>query len=137
MEKVTHIIMAFLVFLLFGFVLNFPIYMSLYAFVGVLIPDIDTKTKRYHRKLLHNIWTLIIILFAGFSLGLLDRGGATVFSLGFLSHLIGDSITHQGIMPLWPIKRPKFNGPIRTGGIGEYLVLLILLVMIYWIGTAI
>jgi hypothetical protein len=40
-------------------------------------------------------------------------------------------------MPLWPIKRPKFDGPIRTGGIGEYLVVLILLVMIYWGGTVI
>jgi membrane-bound metal-dependent hydrolase YbcI (DUF457 family) len=137
MEKMTHLIMAFLVLIIFGFVLNFPIYMAVYAFAGVLIPDIDIKTRRYHRKLLHNLWTLIIILFAGFSLGILDRGDAVIFSIGFLSHLIGDSITHQGIMPLWPIKRPKFNGPIRTGGIGEYLVVIILLIMIYWVGTII
>jgi inner membrane protein len=137
MEKMTHIIMAFLVLLIFGFVLNFPLYMAVYAFIGVLIPDIDTKTKKYHRKLLHNLWILIIILFVGLSAGLFDRGAAIIFSIGFVSHLIGDSITHQGIMPLWPIKKPKFNGPISTGSIGEYLVVVILLIMIYWIGTVI
>ena len=137
MEKMTHIIMAFLILLLFSFILNFPIYMSVYAFIGVLIPDIDTKTKKYHRKLLHNVWILIIMLFAGFSLQLFSRDTAIIFSIGFLSHLIGDSLTHRGIMPLWPIRKPKFNGPISTGSIGEYIVVVALLIMIYWVGTII
>jgi membrane-bound metal-dependent hydrolase YbcI (DUF457 family) len=79
----------------------------------------------------------MIMLFAGFSLQLLDRGEAIIFSIGFLSHLIGDSLTHHGIMPLWPIQRPKFNGPISTGSIGEYIVVVALLIMIYWVGTVI
>ena len=137
MQKMTHIIMAFLVLIIFGFVLNFPIYMSLYAFLGVLIPDLDFKTRKYHRKILHNIWSIIIILFIGFSIGLLDRADALIFSIGFLSHLIGDAITHRGIMPLWPIKKPKFNGPIKTGGLGEYLIVLVLLIMIYSFGAMI
>ena len=137
MEKMTHIIMAFLILLLFSFILNFPIYMSVYAFIGVLIPDIDTKTKKYHRKLLHNVWILIIMLFAGFSLQLFSRDTAIIFSIGFLSHLIGDSLTHRGIMPLWPIRKPKFNGPISTGSIGEYIVVVALLIMIYCVGTII
>lgn len=136
MQKVTHIIFAFFVLILFGLVLNFPIYMSLFAFVGVLIPDIDTKSRRFHRKLFHNIWFLIIALFAVFNLGF-DRTVAIVFSIGFLSHLIGDSLTHRGITPLWPIEKPKFNGPVKTGGFGEYLIILILLLLIYWIGTLI
>jgi hypothetical protein len=40
-------------------------------------------------------------------------------------------------MPLWPIKKPKFNGPIKTGGLGEYLIVLVLLLMIYLVGTMI
>ena len=138
MEKMTHITLAFLVLLLFGFVLNFPIYMAIFAFIGVLIPDLDTKPRRLHRKLFHNVWMLIIFLFLGFVSGVLfNREVAIIFSIGFLSHLIGDSLTHKGIMPLWPIKKPKFNGPIKTGGIGEYLIVLVLLIMIYWIGAMI
>lgn len=137
MEKMTHLIMAFLVLVIFGFVLNFPIYMSIFAFVGVLIPDLDVKPRRYHRKLFHNLWVLVIFLFIGFSLNVFDREGGIIFSIGFVSHLIGDSLTHKGIMPLWPVKKPKFNGPIKTGGLGEYLIVLLLLILIYWTGTVI
>jgi len=136
MQKVTHIIFAFFILILFGLVLNFPIYLSFFAFVGALLPDIDTKFKKFHRKLFHNIWFLIIALFAIFNLGF-DRTAAIIFSIGFISHLIGDSLTHRGIMPLWPIEKPKFNGPVKTGGLGEYLIILVLLLMIYWTGTII
>ena len=137
MQKVTHLIFAFLVLILLGFVLNFPIYMSLFAFVGVLLPDIDMKFRKYHRKIFHNIWFLVIVLYIGFRLNLLDRTAAIIVSIGFFSHLIGDSLTHRGIMPLWPVKKPKFNGPIKTGGFGDYLIILVLLLMVYWAGTII
>ena len=136
MQKMTHLIFAFFVLVLFGFVLNFPVYVSFFAFIGVLIPDIDTKFRKFHRKVFHNIWFLVICLFALFNLGV-DRTAAVVFSIGFLSHLVADSLTHRGIMPLWPIERPKFNGPIKTGGFGEYLIVLVLLLLIYWTGITI
>jgi len=40
-------------------------------------------------------------------------------------------------MPLWPVKKPKFNGPVKTGGLEEYLIVLVLLLLIYWAGTMI
>ena len=138
MEKMSHIILAFLVLVVFGFILNFSIYMAIFAFVGVLIPDLDVKFRKYHRKLFHNIWILILFLFLGFSFGIFfNREVGIIFSIGFISHLIGDSLTHRGIMPLWPIKKPKFNGPVKTGGLEEYLIVLILLILIYWAGTMI
>ncbi len=138
MEKMTHLILAFLVLLLFGFVLNFPIYMAVFAFVGVLIPDIDIRSRKLHRKLFHNVWMLVILLFIGFITGIFfSREAGILFSIGFLSHLVGDSLTHRGIMPLWPIKKPKFNGPVKTGGLGEYLIVIVLLLMIYLAGKVI
>jgi membrane-bound metal-dependent hydrolase YbcI (DUF457 family) len=137
MEKMSHLILGFLVLVLFGFILNFPIYMAIFAFVGVLIPDLDFKSRKYHRKLFHNIWILIIILFFGFISGLFNREIGIIFAIGFISHLIGDALTHRGITPLWPIEKPKFNGPIKTGGLGEYLIILVLLVLIYWAGVMI
>jgi membrane-bound metal-dependent hydrolase YbcI (DUF457 family) len=136
MQKMTHLIMAFLTLLLFGFVLTFPIYMAFFAFFGVLLPDLDVKPRKYHRKLCHNIWFLMIILFIAYNLGL-DRMSALVLSIGFFSHLISDALTHRGVMPLWPIKKPKFNGPIKTGGFGEYLLILVLLMLIYLVGKTI
>lgn len=138
MEKMTHIILAFLILLLFGFILNFPIYMAAFAFVGTLIPDLDIRLRKYHRKLFHNIWMLTILLFIGFISGIFfSREVGIIFSIGFISHLIGDSLTHNGIMPLWPIKKPKFNGPIKTGGLEEYLIVIVLLLMIYLVGKVI
>ena len=136
MQRMTHLIMAFLTLLLFGFVLTFPIYMAFFAFVGVLLPDLDIKPRKYHRKLCHNIWFLMIVLFIAYNLGV-DRTCAIIISIGFFSHLISDALTHKGITPLWPIKKLKFNGPIKTGGFGEYLLVLVLLLLIYWVGKLI
>ena len=134
MERTTHLILAFLILLLFGFVLSFPIHLAIFAFIGVLLPDLDVKPRKMHRKLCHNVWFLIIVLFVAYNLRL-DRTSAIIVSIGFFSHMVGDALTHKGIMPLWPIKKPKFNGPIKTGGLGEYLIVLVLLLLIYWVGT--
>ena len=128
--------MAFLILLLFGFVLTFPIYMAFFAFLGVLLPDLDVRPRKYHRKLCHNVWFLMIVLFIAYNLGL-DRTAAIIISIGFFSHLISDALTHKGVVPLWPLKKPKFNGPIKTGGFGEYLIVLVLLLLIYWVGKLI
>jgi len=136
MQRMTHLIMAFLILLLFGFVLTFPIYMAFFAFLGVLLPDLDVRPRKYHRKLCHNVWFLMIVLFIAYNLGL-DRTAAIIISIGFFSHLISDALTHKGVVPLWPLKKPKFNGPIKTGGFGEYLIVLVLLLLIYWVGKLI
>ena len=116
-----------------SFVLDFPIYSSIFAFVGALLPDLDVKPRNLHRKLFHNIWFLMIVLFVGFEiLKILNRTTAIILSIGFISHLISDAATHTGIRPFWPFKKPRFNGPIRTGSFGEYLIVVILLVMIYF-----
>lgn len=116
-----------------SFVLEFPIYSSIFAFVGAILPDLDVKPRKLHRKLFHNIWFLIIILFIGFEIGILNRTTAIILSIGFISHLISDAATHTGIRPFWPFKKPRFNGPIKTGSLGEYLIAAILLVMIYFV----
>ncbi|MBW4980820.1 metal-dependent hydrolase, partial [Marinobacter adhaerens] len=76
-------------------------------------------------------------LFIGFNLNLLNRTSAIITAIGFSSHIISDALTHKGVAPLWPFKKPRFNGPIKTGGLGEYLIVLVLLLLIYWVGTII
>jgi len=135
MQKTTHLIFAFLLFVVFGFILNFPLELAIVALIGTLIPDIDIKPRKWHRKVCHNLWFLMIILFIGFYYFSISRTIAIVFSIGFISHLIADSLTHSGIMPFWPIKKPRFRGPIRTGGTGEYLLMIVMIVLIYLSGT--
>ena len=45
-------------------------------------------------------------------------------------HLIADSLTHMGIMPLWPITKPKFNGPFRTGSMGEFGIMILIIIIL-------
>lgn len=133
MQKHTHLIFALLLFLMLNFILHFPIYLSLFAFLGAMLPDLDIKIRKLHRKIFHNIWFLAIVLFILFQLRYIDKAVAIAFSIGFISHLIADSMTHMGIMPLWPIEKPKFNGPFRTGSLGEYALLLVMIAAVFFI----
>ena len=133
MQKYTHVIFSILLFLMFNFIFHFPLYLSVFAFIGAMTPDLDLRPKKYHRKLFHNLWFLMLILFVGFSVGIIDRTFAIVFSIGFLSHLLIDGVTPMGIMPFWPFEKPKIKGPIKTGGWGEFVIMILLLLVIFWI----
>ena len=131
MQKYTHLLFALLFFLLLNQYFHFPLYLAVFAFIGAAIPDLDLKIRKMHRKIFHNLWFLVIVIFVLLEAAVFDQKVAIVFSLGFISHLVADSLTHMGIMPLWPIKIPKFNGPFRTGGLGEFGILIGLIIVVF------
>ena len=55
-------------------------------------------------------------------------------AVGYLSHILGDFVTHGGVPLLWPIKR-RFSSPLTflTGGIFERLLKVILVLGAVWI----
>lgn len=128
MQKRTHLIFAFLLFLLLNRFLNYPPYLSVFALIGAMIPDIDLCFK--HRTWAHSVWFLILLVCIGFIFALANFEVAMMFSIGFLSHLISDSLTHRGVKPLWPIG-PKLNGPVCTGGISEWVAAMLILFSIF------
>lgn len=132
MQKWTHLVFAAALFAIFNFVLRLPLYFSIFAFIGAVVPDLDCGFL--HRRLLHNVWALAVMLLVAFKLGIIDNAVATAFSMGFLSHLGSDALTHKGVMPLWPISRPKIHGPIKTGGLGEFAIMVGLLFLLFNIG---
>lgn len=134
MMKHTHLIFGFLSFLILNNFFKLPIYYAIFALIGAVLPDLDIKVKSLHRKIFHNIWFLAITVFSLMYFTIIDRNVAVALSTGFISHLVGDSLTHMGIMPLWPISRPKFNGPVRTGGTSEYILLVAVILAIVLIG---
>ena len=147
MQKKTHIIFGiFLASILFY--LGMPIeYIILVGFIS-FFPDIDrvidkvwlkenSLAKRIwkkifgvgsmHRRLLHNVWVMIILMLIFGYFSSWDLFTILGTFVGFLSHLIMDSLTITGIYWLWPygderiFGKRKFykNGNFRTGSLAE------------------
>jgi inner membrane protein len=127
MKKRTHLIFAVLLFLLLNGIFSFPLAFAVFAAAGALVPDLDLLSMVLHRKLLHNLWALAAFVFAGMSIALFDKSTAIAFSIGFISHLIADALTPMGIKPLWPMGLPHIKGPVRTGSLAEWVLVIVLL----------
>jgi len=81
MRKYTHLIFAFLLFLLLNIILKYSIYLALFALVGALIPDLDLKFGKLHRKLFHNIWFLGFLIFLGLHFKIINQTIAIITSI--------------------------------------------------------
>ena len=109
-----------------------PILFLLVVLGASLLPDVDhpnSKLGRYvkpigilfeHRGFFHSIFPILfmslLLIFYGKNFFILP------FSIGYTSHLIGDLITKQGIMPMHPISRKRISGIMATGGIMETIL---------------
>lgn len=99
------------------------------ALFSTLLPDLDNKESALgrflpavglimkHRGFLHTPTAAIafwfpIRLLAGTTI-------STAFLLGYLSHLALDSLSKQGIAPLYPLSKRRIRGPILVGSRGE------------------
>ena len=110
--------------------------------IGALLPDIDQKESSAshkapvlsglvrlfskHRGIMHSVWIPVIIFLVAkfivvkyFNLPDLILMG---FLIGYSSHLIGDAITVQGISPITPLHKFKLRGLMKTGGIAEAVI---------------
>jgi membrane-bound metal-dependent hydrolase YbcI (DUF457 family) len=130
MQKRTHLLLGILLFLMFNQVLGYPLAMGAFAAIGALLPDIDLRPRTAHRKVCHNLWFLAIVIIFGLNFGWFNWPIATALTLGFLSHMIGDSFTPHGVHWLWPLPVPHFKGSLRTGSAEEWAVALGMIVAI-------
>ena len=138
----THLLMGIFLGLLFWFLplslTNKIIVLALCIF-GSLFPDIDTpnsilgrKVKLLgwlfsHRGFFHGffalaLFTVLIVLFTNLLYGL-------SFAAGFISHLLMDSLSKEGIFLLGK----RFKGWLKVGGLIEKSLQLFLLVCIFFI----
>ncbi len=131
----THLIITcFFILLALPFV-DFKIVFVIAALLGTLIPDIDTKYSKAgkkkvfrpvqlftsHRGVFHSFSFLVLL---GFFLVFVFPKAIEGFILGYGLHLIADSLTVQGIYPLYPLKW-KIKGNLRTGSFNETGILII------------
>lgn len=105
------------------------------AFVGSVAPDIDHPHSWIGRRLLpisvpvsaifghrgitHSLLAVIGFAFVIAMYSNLAGGLIFAFSVGYLSHLLGDLISNSGIPAFWPIKRKISFHLINTGGFSE------------------
>jgi inner membrane protein len=136
----THLAFGFLVALLALKFLS-PQNQLLFAFIllfGAAFPDIDHPKSRLgqmaypfslffeHRGFFHSffgiaVFTLLVYLIGGSVLY------SIAFLLGYASHILIDSFTKEGIMPIHPVSHFKFRGGFRTGAFYEYALLFTLI----------
>jgi inner membrane protein len=110
------------------------------AFLAARLPDVDINLPIKHRGLTHSVLLTALLAFA--AVYFLPRNIALGAIVGYISHIIADMATVQGVGLLWPIPwRVKFPGAfIRTGSIFETAISLGVLVgiglMLYqWAGS--
>jgi len=137
MIKRTHLAIAFGLMLYFLPIMNKKLIFMPVVLIAALLPDIDSPSSAYghkwywrpvqwaskHRGVLHSLtFCFVVSLGLAFFIPVL----AFPFFLGYSSHLIGDALTQEGIIPFWPLKK-EAKWILRTGGKREMVVFLALL----------
>lgn len=139
MERRTHIIFGIFLFVLLWAAFKLDIALSALVAVGSVFPDLDYRKGLtvYHRKLAHNIWVMAL---ASIIIALVANGieFGMAFALGFMSHLLADSLTPMGVYPLYPFKssHPSFltgKAKITTGSKGEKIFQAVIVIAIVFV----
>lgn len=125
------------------------------ASVGALLPDIDTKqSKVSHQHKVISFFSRLFFTHRGFTHSALCMGlfGAVLcimrgfipnefgnalfwgYFVGYASHLLLDSFNPKGIPLLYPYKLRFSFGKIKTGGIAEILIILLLICICAYLG---
>jgi len=138
----THILLGITVFLVANnfFTGGNEIIFFLLVLLGSILPDIDARRSKI------NQWTGIIGIFIAFFAkhrGLFhslilhaslmfvitiywSNYYAWALFLGYIAHIIGDSITKMGVQIFYPFSNFKVRGPLRSGGFTEGIILVCL-----------
>lgn len=129
MRYITHLSAALFIYL--NMDLGITLLMSI--IIGSLLPDIDlpgSKLGKYfrpfnylmkHRGFTHGLLFIMPLLIMSWIF--LDRSITLGLAIGIGSHIFLDMLTPKGVMILHPLSKIRLRGPIRTGSIGENVLL--------------
>ncbi len=146
MMFITHLAFGFLaaLFSLKIFTVENKLIFILAVVLGAILLDIDYTASKVgskvrplsfflelifgHRGLMHTVYVPIAIFIVLSLFGYALVGFA--FLVGLISHLVIDSLNIKGISFLRPFNKLHIRGFIKTGGILEYALLAVILVLI-------
>jgi len=143
----THLIFSFLIGIL---IINYFNIQNKIVFVAILLiasalPDIDSYKSKLgkkikpisfliniflgHRGIFHSPFFLIL---TSMLIAIINQEIASAFFIGYLSHLILDSLTPEGVMFLYPFSKKRTKGSIRTGSLFENIFFILLLILCFY-----
>jgi len=143
----THLAFSFLISLLIinSFNIQNKTIFIIILLVASALPDIDSYKSKIgkkikpisflinlffrHRGIFHSLSLLILI---SALIALINHEIAAAFFIGYLSHLVLDSLTPEGVMFFYPFSRKRTKGFIRTGSLFENILLILLLALCFY-----
>jgi len=150
MRGTTHLAIGLLVALLalLFFPSISPVLFIPLVLLGAVLPDVDHENSKInrvvpvtriipwffaHRGFFHSLWPPFIMLFLSFAtdastLSALFPAICIYIVIGYISHLLSDMLTQAGIGPFHPLLRFRLKGPLRTGGITELLLFIVVVI---------
>ena len=144
----THLVFSFLIGLLIisSFDIQNKTIFIIILLIASVLPDIDSYKSKIgkkvkplsfliniflgHRGIFHSLFLLILILLF---IMLINYEITAAFFIGYLSHLVLDSLTPEGVMFLYPFSKKRIQGFIRTGSLFENMLFILLLVLCFYI----
>ena len=134
----THLAAAILLYLV---ILNFipeKIIFLIFLVIGTIFVDIDTKKSKAgktiflrplqwftrHRGIFH---TILFAIFISLIIAFYHKWAAIGFFAGYILHLLLDMLTKSGVRLLYPFSSQKFSSGIRSGGLVEEIIFVLLL----------
>lgn len=112
------------------------IFFCIFADIDYYDSVIGRKTKPFsyiinfifqHRGILHSLFIPVILYFIFL---FIDKDLAMGSFIGYSSHLLLDAVNHAGIMPFYPLFKFKVKGFFKSGGIFDWFLFVIFVLMI-------
>lgn len=143
MYRLTHVYVGLVAGIVFGGTGFRAVICGLCGALGGYIPDIDLSLS--HRKTLHNLTapaSLIILLYILVKALDLDPSISVILkyatistALGWVLHIVTDSLTSKGVYPLYPFSKFRLRLlRLRSNSLSANLALIILtsLIFLWW-----
>ncbi len=143
----THLAFSFLISILIidSFNIQNKIIFIVVLLIASALPDIDSYKSKLgkkikpisflinillgHRGIFHSPFLLILISMV---IAIINIEIAAAFFIGYLSHLVLDSLTPEGVMFFYPFSKKRTKGFIRTGSLWENIFFILLLVLCFY-----
>lgn len=140
----THLVFSVLIWILAFDYLVHPWMFLLFLIFATVIIDIDSRKSRAgrkwyfrplqwfvsHRGMFH---TVVFGLVVSVVLFLANQSAGLGFFAGYLSHLLLDLFTPQGIMLFYPFSKKRSGFGVKSGGLIEEVLFVLLLLGDLWL----
>jgi len=136
----THIVFSVTLYFLLDYILIIPnrLLFFLFMIIATIFVDIDSYKSKIgnrwylrpiqwitkHRGMIHSI---IFAIFLSVVIASINQWAGVGFFAGYLSHITLDALTRHGVALFWPFTRWKIRFGIKSGGVLEQIIFVLLL----------